>query len=93
MLIIHQNRVTVAVAIEAEQIGFYLEKLSWALERRGVNGEIVLYGGAAMALDLKARPSTKDVDAVFVPKDLIYQAAREVKDHYGAPESRLNDAG
>ena len=78
--------------MEAEQIEFYLEKLSGALERRGVNGEIVLYDGAAMVLALKARPSTKDVDAVFVPKDLIYQAAREVEDQYGAPESWLNDA-
>jgi len=78
--------------MEAEQIEFYLEKLSEALERRGVKGEIVLYGGAAMVLALKARPSTKDVDAVFVPKDLIYQAAREVEDQYGAPESWLNDA-
>ena len=92
MLIILENRVTLTAAMEAEQIEFYLEKLSEALERRGVNGEIVLYGGAAMVLALKARPSTKDVDAVFVPKDLIYQAAREIEDQYGAPESWLNDA-
>ena len=92
MLIILENRVTVTVAMEAEQIEFYLEKLSGALERRGVKGEIVLYGGAAMVLALKARPSTKDVDAVFVPKDLIYQAAREIEDQYGAPEAWLNDA-
>jgi len=78
--------------MEKEQIEFYLEKLSEALERRGVKGEIVLYGGAAMVLALKARPSTKDVDAVFMPKDLIYQAAKEVEGQYGAPESWLNDA-
>ena len=92
MLIILENRVTVTVAMEAEQIEFYLEKLSEALERRGVKGEIVLYGGAAMVLALKARPSIKDVDAVFVPVDLIYQAAREIEDQYGTPESWLNDA-
>jgi hypothetical protein len=91
-LIILENHVTLTVAMEEEQIKFYLEKLSEALERRGVKGEIVLYGGAAMVLALKARPSTKDVDAVFVPKDLIYQAAREIEDQYGAPEAWLNDA-
>jgi len=89
---IRKNHDAFTVAMEEEQIKFYLEKLSGALERRRVKGEIVLYGGAAMVLALKARPSTKDVDAVFVPKDLIYQAAREVEDQYGAPESWLNDA-
>ena len=91
-MIIPEIRVTVTIAMEKEQIEFFLEKLSEALERRGVKGEIVLYGGAAMVLALKARPSTKDVDAVFMPKDLIYQAAKEVEDQYGAPESWLNDA-
>jgi hypothetical protein len=91
-LIIPEIHVTVTIAMEKEQIEFFLEKLSEALERRGVKGEIVLYGGAAMVLALKARPSTKDVDAVFMPKDLIYQAAKEVEDQYGAPESWLNDA-
>jgi hypothetical protein len=79
-------------AMEKEQIEFYLEKMSEVLERREVKGEIVLYGGAVMVLALNARPSTKDVDAIFKPKDLIYQAARVVTDLYGAPESWLNDA-
>jgi hypothetical protein len=91
-LIIQENRVTVMAAMEKEQIEFYLEKLSEALEKQDVKGEIVLYGGAVMVLAFKARPSTKDVDAVFIPKDLIYQAAGEVEDQFGAPESWLNDA-
>lgn len=78
--------------METEQIKFYLEKLSDALEKKGVQGEIVVYGGAAMVLALKARPSTKDVDAVFAPKEIIYQAAQEVENLHGAPENWLNDA-
>ena len=78
--------------MDKEQIKFYLEKLSEALERQGVHGEIVIYGGAAMVLVLKARPSTKDVDAVFAPKEIIYRAAKEIEDLHGAPENWLNDA-
>jgi hypothetical protein len=78
--------------MDTEQIKFYLEKLSEALERKGGQGEIVVYGGAAMVLVLKARPSTKDVDAVFAPKDIMVQAAKEIEDLHGAPENWLNDA-
>ncbi len=78
--------------MEKKEIDFYLEKLSEFLDLRGIKGEIVLYGGAAMVLALKARPSTKDVDAVFIPKKMIYQAAKEVEERYGAPEGWLNDA-
>ncbi len=78
--------------MDTEKIKFYLEKLSEALERKGVQGEIVIYGGVAMVLVLNARPSTKDVDAVFAPKEIIYQAAKEIEDLQGAPENWLNDA-
>jgi hypothetical protein len=78
--------------MDKEEIKLYLEKLSEALGRKGVQGEIVIYGGAAMVLVLEARPSTKDVDAVFVPKEIIYRAAKEIEDVHGAPENWLNDA-
>ncbi|MEW6186363.1 MAG: DUF6036 family nucleotidyltransferase [Thermodesulfobacteriota bacterium] len=78
--------------MDTEQIRFYLNKLSEILSTRGVQGEIVIYGGAAMVLVLKARPSTKDVDAIFAPKEIIYQAAKEIENLHGAPENWLNDA-
>ncbi len=45
-----------------------------------------------MVLAHNARLSTKDVDAVFAPKELVYQAAAEVTRDCGAPEAWLNDA-
>ena len=45
-----------------------------------------------MVLAHKARVSTKDVDAIFVPKADVYAAASEVTREYGAPEGWLNDA-
>jgi len=78
--------------MERQEIESYLAHLSRLLGRRNTVGEIVLFGGAAMVLAHKARVSTKDVDAVFVPKADIYAAAAEVTRDYGAPEGWLNDA-
>lgn len=93
-----KSRVTFCLQIDGQytmdrnQITFFLEKLSEALGEKGVQGEIVVYGGAAMVLALKARVSTKDVDAIFAPKEIIYQVSREIEKLYGAPENWLNDA-
>ncbi|MFZ4484696.1 MAG: DUF6036 family nucleotidyltransferase [Chthoniobacterales bacterium] len=78
--------------MDREEITAYLERLSDALATRGVVGEIVLYGGAAMVLAHQARLSTKDVDAVFLPKSTVYEAAAEVTRDHGAPDGWLNDA-
>ena len=78
--------------MEHQEIEAYLARLSELLALRGVVGDIVLFGGAAMVLAHRARPSTKDVDAVFVPKDVVYQAAAEVTRDLGAAEGWLNDA-
>ena len=47
--------------------------LSEELGRAGIEGELFLVGGAVMCLAYAARPSTQDVDGVFLP-------AREVRD-------------
>ena len=78
--------------MESKEIEDHLSHLSEVLGRRDTVGEIVLFGGAAMLLAHKARVSTKDVDAIFVPKADVYAAAAEVTREYGAPEGWLNDA-
>ncbi|HVM15439.1 MAG TPA: nucleotidyltransferase [Egibacteraceae bacterium] len=61
------------------------------LRERGVHGDLYLVGGAAMALAYDARRMTRDVDAVFEPKLLVYEAAAEVADERGLPPDWLND--
>lgn len=48
------------------------------LERRGLQGDLYVVGGAALALAYDARRTTRDVDAVFQPKSEIYAAAAAV---------------
>jgi hypothetical protein len=78
--------------LDSKQITFYLEKLSEVLANKQIKGEIVLYGGAVMVTAFNARPSTKDVDAIFSPKEEIYAAAKEIEGRYDIPEDWLNDA-
>jgi hypothetical protein len=75
-----------------EEIENLLRNLSDRLVAQGLVGEVALYGGAAMVLGHRARLSTKDVDAVFVPKQEIYQAVAEVADAAGLEKDWLNDA-
>ncbi len=69
-----------------------LQALGDELTRRGVRGQIFIVGGAAMALAYSTRRVTKDIDAVFEPKALIYEAAAQVAEDLGLPEDWLNDA-
>jgi hypothetical protein len=61
------------------------------LERRGLRAELFVVGGAAMALAYDTRRSTRDLDAVFEPKMVVYDVAREVGARYGLGADWLND--
>ena len=69
-----------------------LQALGDELSNRGVRGQIFIVGGAAMALAYSTRRVTKDIDAVFEPKNSIYEAAAKVAGELGLPEDWLNDA-
>lgn len=69
-----------------------LQALGDELTGRGVHGQIFIVGGAAIALAYSTRRITKDIDAVFEPKSVIYQAAGRVAVELGLPDDWLNDA-
>jgi hypothetical protein len=69
-----------------------LQALGEELSSQGVHGQIFIVGGAAIALAYATRRVTKDVDAVFEPKAVIYVAAAKVAEDLGLPEDWLNDA-
>lgn len=59
---------------------------------KDVIGEICIYGEAAMCLAFKARPATKDVDAIFEPVKVIRWAITKIADKYGLNHDWLNFA-
>jgi hypothetical protein len=77
--------------MQREEIVAALEALGRHLAGRGIEGEIYVVGGAAIAMAFDARRATRDVDAVFEPKQEIYAAADEVGAELGLPPGWLND--
>lgn len=78
--------------MDRESILRYLTLLSDRLASRGVKGEMYVVGGAAMAIAYDARRATRDIDAVFAPKGVIGQVAREMAEELNLPPGWLNDA-
>jgi hypothetical protein len=64
-----------------EDIRALLDDLSAELAARGARAELFLAGGAALAVAYDAMRATRDLDAVFIPTDVVRQAATAVAEH------------
>lgn len=69
-----------------------LEALGRKLAGLGITADMYVVGGAAIALAYAERRSTRDIDAVFEPKAVVYEAAEELATERGLPVGWLNDA-
>jgi hypothetical protein len=69
-----------------------LTELGGNLDADGEHADLFVVGGAAIALAYSPRRTTRDLDAVFEPKSLVYSAARDVGRRHGLPDDWLNDA-
>ncbi len=78
-------------ALNADAIRQALDLLNRKLADRQVTAELCVFGGAVMALVFDARESTRDVDAIMVPKSQLAEAALEVSSQLGLPHTWLND--
>ena len=67
------------------------ELLSLELSKSNTKGELFLAGGAVMCLAYAARPSTADVDALFIPAREVREAAARVAEQAGIASNWLND--
>jgi methylmalonyl-CoA mutase cobalamin-binding subunit len=66
------------------------ELLDDELGRMGVEADLFVVGGAAMAVAYEARRATTDVDAVFAPSKEVRTAASRVAKELGLEEDWLN---
>lgn len=66
-------------------------KMNDELSRQNIMGEVLVVGGAAMCLAFKARPSTRDVDAIFEPSSKVRKIAEKIAKSEGVPLDWLND--
>jgi predicted nucleotidyltransferase len=69
-----------------------LTELGEVLEQEGERAELFIVGGAAMALAYNTRRFTQDLDALFEPKTVVYEAARKVAERNNLNADWLNDA-
>ena len=74
----------------AEEITQYLTELNDELRLINIKGEVSLYGGSVMCLAFKARPATKDVDAVFEPVKEIRNASHRIAERHNLTLDWLN---
>ncbi|MDR3136342.1 MAG: CRISPR-associated helicase Cas3' [Coriobacteriales bacterium] len=70
----------------------YLKMLGRELKKRDETGEIILAGGASMALVHSARDMTKDVDALYEPTSSINGIVIKIAEEYGLAEDWLSDS-
>lgn len=70
----------------------FLSIINEKLKNEDLKGEIALFGGSVMCVAYNARMLTKDVDAVFEPKNAIYKIAEEIRKEYGLKKGWLNDS-
>ena len=68
-----------------------LRRLGELLRERDVQVEMCLLGGTVMLLAFRARPSTRDVDAIFEPASLVRELSRQVATELDLPTDWLND--
>jgi hypothetical protein len=78
--------------LDADQVRSLLTDLGERLAARGIEARLFRVGGAAMALAFSRRRVTRDLDAVFEPKQEIYEEAANLARERGLPEDWLNDS-
>jgi len=78
--------------VDRTEIVTALTALGALLSGAGITADLYVVGGAAIALAYDDRRSTRDIAAVFLPKNEVYRAADRVAEDLDLPPGWLNDA-
>jgi len=79
-------------ALVRKDIIHLFELLNDELKKEKIEGELYLVGGAVMCLAFQSRPSTRNIDALFIPASEIRIAAGKVAHQMDVDIDWLNDA-
>jgi hypothetical protein len=77
--------------LDRSQIHEAFARLAEELRRQNVVGDIYVFGGVAMVLAYRARQATRDVGALFEPRETVHKASVKVAEQMGLPRYWLND--
>ncbi|MBM4570251.1 hypothetical protein GS896_27505 [Rhodococcus hoagii] len=80
-----------AVELDVTRIRQLLTELDAQLVAKGIEAKLFIVGGAAMALAYNARRVTADIDGIFVPRDVVLDAAEAVAAAHRLPKHWLSD--
>ena len=68
-----------------------LRRLGEVLVGRGIEADLYVVGGAAVAFAFLSDRVTRDIDAIVAPVDEVFAAARELTAELDLPDEWLND--
>lgn len=78
--------------ITKKEILKLLNETNEELKKINKHGEIVCCGGTALVLMYDARDMTKDIDAIYEPKNEINNIISKLSNKYDVPNDWLNDS-
>ncbi len=78
--------------LDAGRVQTLFQELSDRLAAAGVQAQLFVVGGAAMALAYDSGRLTRDVDALFVPAPEVRRIAEQMSGPHGLEPDWLNDA-
>ena len=73
-----------------EMLSFF-EEINRRLAFKNKQGEIIIAGGAALTLVFSARDSTRDIDAIFHPREDMTKIIKSMADEYNLNQDWMND--
>lgn len=68
-----------------------LARLAELSRQKGLNLQLTIYGGTVMMLAYNARPATKDIDAIFRPREEVEPLVKQVAREFALDDDWLND--
>lgn len=78
--------------LDRAQIQELLNELGRRCASHGISADLLIVGGGAIAPAYSNDRATRDIDAIFEPKMLVYQEAERMVNELGIPRDWLNDA-